>query len=70
MKLNGKNGRSTCRLANKSGFKVIRLIRDSYHISKGKAVDASFTDHSREGPEHIVGIEEAGCPAICQYSCN
>ena len=70
MKLNGKNCPTTYRLASKSCYKVIRLIRDNYHISKSKAFDAPFADHSCEGPERIVGIEESGCPAICQYNCN
>ena len=47
-----------------------RVIRDNHHISKSKAVDAAFTDHSREGPEQIVGIEEVGCPTISQYNCR
>jgi len=48
----------------------VRVFRDNHHISKSKAVDAAFTDHSREGPEHIVGIEEVGCPTVCQYNCR
>lgn len=47
-----------------------KIERKIYHISKGKAVDASFADHRCEGLEDVVRVEEIPRPAVRQYACN
>lgn len=66
----GPSGHSAVNL--KSGPLVRPIIgfkkgQNNYHVSKGEAMDAAFTDHGCESAENVVCIEEVPRPAVSQY---
>lgn len=64
----GRNGLLLYLLGRNGLFLYLRV--KNYQISKGKALNASFTNHCSEGLEDVVHKEEIPLPAVRQYACK